>query len=82
MKEKVLELAKDIGKEALNLALCLMKKVTACAAKLTAKLTAKVGKEIGQRALTAAAPVAKIVMLASCGVAVVSGLCWFFGRKK
>ena len=80
--KKILAIAETVCKELLELALCLVKEAAVYTAKLAARLTAKAGRKVGKKIIHAAAPVAKAVMIISGIVSVVSGLCWYFGRKK
>ena len=80
--QKVLDFVKPYAEDALDFVLDLLKSGAKAAGKFMKNVTVKTGKKVGDKVLGAAAPVCKIVMFAAAGVAVLSGVIWFFGRKK
>lgn len=76
--EKICVLMKTYGGEALHFATEFLKAGARSAGKFVKKSTVRTGKKLLQKA----APICKTVMLVTAGVSVVSGVIWFFGRKK
>ena len=80
--QKVWDFVKPYGEDALRFVTDLLKSGLKAAGKLVKNVTVKTGKKVGNKLLGKAAPACKIVMFAAAGVAALSGVIWFFGRKK
>ena len=80
--EKIWKFVKPYGEDALCFVTDLLKSGLKATEKLVKNVTVKTGKKVGDKLLGKAAPVCKIVMIAAAGVAALSGVIWFFGRKK
>ena len=76
--QKVWDFVKPYGEDVLRLVTGLLKSGAKAAGKFVKNVTVKTGNKL----LGKAAPVCKIVMIAAAGVAALSGVLWFFGRKK
>lgn len=76
--KKVWDFVKPYGEDVLRFVTDLLKSGAKAAGKFLKNVTVKTGNKL----LGKAAPVCKIVMLAAAGVAMLSGVIWFFGRKK
>ena len=76
--EKIWNFIKPYGEDVLHFATDLLKSGAKAAGKFVKNVTVKTGNKL----LGKAAPVCKIVMIAAAGVAALSGVVWFFGRKK
>ena len=76
--QKVWNFVKPYGEDVLCFITDLMKSGLKAAGNFLKNVTARTGKKL----LGKAAPVCKLVMFAAAGIAVLSGLIWFFGRKE
>ena len=76
--KKVWDFVKPYGEDVLRFAGDLLKSGVKASGRFMKNVTVKTGNKL----LSKAAPVCKIVMIAAAGVAVLSGVIWFFGRKK
>lgn len=75
--QKVLDFVKPYGEDILRFASDLLKSGVKATGKFIKNVTVKTGSKL----LHMVAPACKIVMIAAAGVAVVSGVIWFFGKK-
>ena len=80
--QKVWDFVKPYGEDALRFVTDLLKSGVKAAGKCLKNVTVKTGKKVGNKLLVKAAPVCKTVMFVTAGIAAVSGVIWFFGRKK
>ena len=76
--QQVWDFVKPYGEDVLRFVTDLMKSGVKATGKFMKNVTVKTGNKL----LGKAAPVCKIVMFAAAGVAALSGVIWFFGRKK
>ena len=76
--QKVWDFIKPYGEDAIRFVADLVKSGIKAVGKFLKNITVRTGKKL----LGKAAPVCKIVMCAAAGVAVLSGVIWFFGRKE